>query len=474
MIGQFTNNYNNHTFDSFPYENSFEEIEDDETRFEDISQLPESKRKRLAKFFTLSKTIIRNKLNVSGGFRLNISGGFRRETLISRLPVELIVHIVGFLSHSDIWNIMLVCREWMSIGQDEYLWRLIYQNYFVYRTNRELFEKQRKAQTLTDVHWREIFKTEYVKEMRWSSDVYKEAYLHGHTGTVWTLLYDDTKGLVYTGSFDKTAKVWDFKTRRCLFTMTGHSYPVQCLDVKQGHMATGSLDNSIRLWDLENKTCKSVISNRAHNFDVFCLQMVDNLIISGSSDSTVKLWNVHDIIESNDCIQDRLDRGEAHKNEVPVHQFKHASCVTCLQVQDNILMSGGSDKVVRVWDLNTQMPMAILEGHEEGIRCLQFEGNLLVTGSNDNTVKLWDLRSKYSNYSSLKAQGSIRSLQWQGTSLITASNDQMVRWWNLNTGSSVDLLLSDSSISCLRFKDNLLMCGLSDSKVQMLKFMQHS
>ncbi|EFA75443.1 WD40 repeat-containing protein [Heterostelium album PN500] len=468
MIGDYTNNQIFSHFDSFHYENSYEEKrEEEEKRLQELADLQNAqsgkRKQRLVKFLSHSRHVLKKTLSIT-----NFIHTGKKETFISRMPMELLVHIVGFLEYSDIWNVMLVCKEWRAIAQDEFLWKIIYQNYFVYYPNREAFAHQRKTQK--DLHWRDIFRYDYIKETKWSSDVYKESYLHGHTGTVWTMLYDDENGLIYTGSFDKTTKVWDLKKRKCLYTLYGHSYPVQCLDVDNGFMVTGSLDNSLRLWDLGKRQCHSIVSTKAHNFDVFCLQMSGGLIASGSSDSTVKLWRVDDLINSEESLNDRMDRGEPQVNMQPLQTFKHNSCVTCLQMTGDRLMSGGSDKVVRVWDLNAQKESNVLVGHDEGIRCLQFNENILVTGSNDTTVKLWDLRIKHGAYSSLRTQGSIRCLQWEGTSLITGSNDQVVRWWNLNTGASVELFQSESSVSCLKFKDNMLMCGLSDSKIQILKF----
>ncbi|KAN0050435.1 hypothetical protein ACTA71_003559 [Dictyostelium dimigraforme] len=437
----------------------------------------------------------------------------KKTTFISILPIEITMKIISYLPFQDVLSIQFVCSEWYLITREEVLWKTIYQNYFQVYPNRELLLK--KSEKSSQLHWREIFKQQHERESRWKGDRFKEAHLIGHTGTVWALHLDDER--VYTGSFDKTAKVWDTKTKKCRFTLAGHYYPIQCLDVKNNIMATGSLDNSIRIWDLEKGKSKGILTTRAHNFDVFCLQQIGDQIISGSSDSTVKVWNISEILndtieipdadEEEEALQDNVmndpfavnnsftslpdinEPDHVHTNIISVNDktstryrnhnltstqtFKHQSCVTCLQVYGNILMSGGSDRVVRVWDLNTSQPIQILSGHNEGIRALQFNGNVLVTGSDDTTVRVWDLRSKNSNISTLRGHnGSVRCLQWDGTTLITGSNDQSVRWWNLNYDydQSKELFSFNSSISCLQFTDSILMCGLSDSKVQINKF----
>ncbi|KAF2073817.1 hypothetical protein CYY_004875 [Polysphondylium violaceum] len=564
MLGpynSFTQNVSNYHFDSFPYENSYEEDEY-EDHYKEMAFYQKWGSKYSNQVKELKKTMSSPSMLTSSGSNLFSSSSnstsskrqkfkkilknfilpnrfnpLKRETFISILPVEIVVEIVGNLSYKDVLNVSLVCTEWFYLAQEEILWRSVYQTYFVYHPNRELALS--KPQNHSDQHWREIFKEHHFREAKWSGDRYQESHLIGHTGTVWALHMDAER--VYTGSFDKTAKVWDINTKKCKYTLSGHYYPIQCLDVIDNTMITGSLDNSIRVWDLEEGKSKGILTTRAHNFDVFCLQSQDNLIFSGSSDSTVKIWNISNILESsqtpldelleNDLLQeeeqrrqqyqqlqqehqnnqqqfpddvsslmdpfdvgsmiseeggngtsshinivssnDRTSRRYLNHNMQSVETFKHTSCVTCLQVKDNILMSGGSDKVVRVWDLNTSQSIDVLEGHHEGIRALQFNGNVLVTGSDDTTVKIWDLRHKNHCVSTLRGHtGAIRCLQWEGATLITGSNDQTIRYWNMNSGSqsSRELFSFSSSISCLRFTENVLMCGLSDSKVQITKF----
>ena len=53
-----------------------------------------------------------------------------------------------------------------------------------------------------------------------------------------------------TASQDGTAKVWDANTRRCLFTLSGHTRPVTCVKWGgDGFIHTSSRDGSIMVWD---------------------------------------------------------------------------------------------------------------------------------------------------------------------------------------------------------------------------------
>lgn len=53
-----------------------------------------------------------------------------------------------------------------------------------------------------------------------------------------------------TASQDGTAKVWDANTRRCFFTLSGHTRPVTCVKWGgDGFIHTSSRDGSIMVWD---------------------------------------------------------------------------------------------------------------------------------------------------------------------------------------------------------------------------------
>jgi dynein assembly factor with WDR repeat domains 1 len=59
--------------------------------------------------------------------------------------------------------------------------------------------------------------------------------------------------LIVTGSFDKTAKIWDANTGQMMNTLKGHNMEIVCLgfDPHGLLVATGSMDHTAKLWDVE-------------------------------------------------------------------------------------------------------------------------------------------------------------------------------------------------------------------------------
>ncbi|KAI8140854.1 WD40-repeat-containing domain protein [Fennellomyces sp. T-0311] len=65
--------------------------------------------------------------------------------------------------------------------------------------------------------------------------------------------------------------------------------------------------------------------------------------------------------------------------------------VTCLQFDDDKIITGSDDHSVNIYDIKTGKLRLVLEGHDGGVWALQYVGNTLVTGSTDRTIRVWDI-----------------------------------------------------------------------------------
>ncbi|GAB5593676.1 SCF ubiquitin ligase complex subunit cdc4 [Umbelopsis nana] len=65
--------------------------------------------------------------------------------------------------------------------------------------------------------------------------------------------------------------------------------------------------------------------------------------------------------------------------------------VTCLQYDDDKIISGSDDHCINVYDTNTGKLRKTMGDHEGGVWALQYVGNTLVSGSTDRTVRVWDI-----------------------------------------------------------------------------------
>jgi len=76
----------------------------------------------------------------------------------------------------------------------------------------------------------------------------------------------------------------------------------------------------------------------------------------------------------------------------------HSDAIVCVAFapDGSTLATGAGDKLVRLWDLNTETPLHTCEGHKQWIMCLQWspDGKYLASGARDGEVRVWDTKAK--------------------------------------------------------------------------------
>lgn len=66
--------------------------------------------------------------------------------------------------------------------------------------------------------------------------------------------------------------------------------------------------------------------------------------------------------------------------------------VTCLQFDDDKIITGSDDHSITVYNSQTGERRFKLEGHDGGVWALQYVGDSLVSGSTDRSVRVWDIK----------------------------------------------------------------------------------
>ena len=58
------------------------------------------------------------------------------------------------------------------------------------------------------------------------------------------------------------------------------------------------------------------------------------------------------------------------------------------------LAVGGSDNLIRLWDLSTGSEIGHLAGHEGSVAALVADRNMLISGAFDTTVRIWTIEDR--------------------------------------------------------------------------------
>lgn len=139
--------------------------------------------------------------------------------------------------------------------------------------------------------------------------------LRGHRRGVWSVKFapKDTpsitgesgpaagKGLILTGSGDKTIKLWNLSDFSCVRTLEGHSNSVLKVawlnlpkpderSKRHVQIASAGGDGLVKVWDANTGEDACTLDNHEDRVWALAVHPVTNMIVSGSGDSTVTFW----------------------------------------------------------------------------------------------------------------------------------------------------------------------------------------
>lgn len=104
-----------------------------------------------------------------------------------------------------------------------------------------------------------------------------------------------------------------------------------------------------------------------------------------------------------------------------------------------LLASGGSDGLVRVWDVETIPSPLTLEGHTEPVTGVAWSPSwrMLASGSEDGTVVLWDVGGRQPSRTFHSPSNYTYGLTWSpdGRAIASGSLNESIQLWDANTGS---------------------------------------
>ena len=115
----------------------------------------------------------------------------------------------------------------------------------------------------------------------------------GHSDGVSSVVFLPDGKQVLTGSWDKTARLWDAQTGKELRQFTGHSDGVTSAAISPDgkQVLTGSWDKTARLWDVpQGKELRQFIG---HSDGVYAVAFSPDgkQVLTGSADKTARLWD---------------------------------------------------------------------------------------------------------------------------------------------------------------------------------------
>ncbi|MCG9134421.1 T9SS type A sorting domain-containing protein [Candidatus Poribacteria bacterium] len=242
--------------------------------------------------------------------------------------------------------------------------------------------------------------------------------LSGHDNAIKSLSFSPNGQTLASGSFDKTARLWDASTGNTLRTLQGHTDAVLSVAFSPDGqtIASGSWDNTIRLWDASTGNTLRTLQGHTDDVESVVFSPDGQTIVSGSKDNTIRLWDPN--------TGNTLRTFSGHGGDVVSVAFSP---------DGQMIASGSHDKTIRLWDSNTGNTLRTFSGHTGWIWSIVFspDGQTIASGSHDKTVHLWEMATGDHLQTLSEHTGFVMSIAFSrdGRTLASGSADNTIKLW---------------------------------------------
>ncbi|KAM9228985.1 kinesin-like protein KIF21A isoform 1-T1 [Dugong dugon] len=233
---------------------------------------------------------------------------------------------------------------------------------------------------------------------------------------------------------------------QCIHIAEGHTKAVLCIDSTDDLLFTGSKDRTCKVWNLV--TGQEIMSLGGHPNNVVSVKYCNyTSLVFTVSTSYIKVWDIRD---SAKCIRTLTSSGQVTHGDACSASTSRTVAIPSGENQINQIalnpsgtfLYAASGNAVRMWDLKRFQSTGKLTGHLGPVMCLTVDQissgqDLIITGSKDHYIKMFDVTegalgtvSPTHNFEPPHYDG-IEALTIQGDNLFSGSRDNGIKKWDL-------------------------------------------
>ena len=243
--------------------------------------------------------------------------------------------------------------------------------------------------------------------------------LKGHIGSVNSLEFIDVGSLLLSGSNDHNIKIWDVESGSLIRTFSEHITVTR--DAKftpDGKSVISAEDDYLIYWRNAVSGQIGRLPMYGHSGSVLTVDMSTDMqiIVSGSSDKTVKIWDAQ--------TGEMLNSIAAHNKSVYQVEFNPVI---------NQFASCSSDSTIKIWDSESAELIKMLDDNDCKVNAISYHpsGNYLASCGSNSLIYIWDLSTSKKIRTLEGHNGTINIVKFSkdGNSIISGGADDKVFIW---------------------------------------------
>jgi len=251
--------------------------------------------------------------------------------------------------------------------------------------------------------------------------------LSGHTGSISVVKASDRHPVVLSGSYDKTVRTFDLRTRRQIACFQGHRGPILDLDWAPGLAVSGGRDGVAMAWDVNNGSRIGALKgHKGHVTAVRWLRASSDgseeqegyggseasIFLTGAQDGHVRVWDL---------------RAKREIANIPCHVNKNGTgAVAGLEVSSDLrtVASAGADRTICMMDARKgfQIRHRACE-HRDFIYSVKAVDNYVVSGGGDGSLYCHSMTEDRVLWGVKPLQNAVRCIGATKQRLIVAGDD---------------------------------------------------